>query len=79
VLRAEEFEAAFGQSFATRFESELQQLDPFVADDLIERADDGSIVVLPLGRLLVRNVAMTFDAYLADQRKGDKPMFSKTV
>ncbi|MBW1842781.1 MAG: oxygen-independent coproporphyrinogen III oxidase [Deltaproteobacteria bacterium] len=79
VLRAEEFEAAFGQPFATRFASELQQLDPFVADDLIERADDGSIVVLPLGRLLVRNVAMTFDAYLADQRKGDKPMFSKTV
>jgi hypothetical protein len=34
---------------------------------------------LPLGRLLVRNVAMTFDAYLADQQKGEKPMFSKTV
>jgi len=60
-------------------DSELQKLDPFVADDLIERAPDGSIVVLPLGRLLVRNVAMTFDAYLADQQKGEKPMFSKTV
>jgi oxygen-independent coproporphyrinogen-3 oxidase len=79
VLRAEEFEAAFGQPFATRFASELQKLDPFVADDLIERAPDGSIVVLPLGRLLVRNVAMAFDAYLADQQKGEKPMFSKTV
>jgi len=78
-LRADEFEAAFGQPFATRFESELRQLDPFVADDLIERADDGSIVVLPLGRLLVRNVAMAFDAYLAEQQKGEKPMFSKTV
>jgi oxygen-independent coproporphyrinogen-3 oxidase len=79
VLRAEEFEAAFGQPFATRFASELQKLDPFVADDLIERAPDGSIVVLPLGRLLVRNVAMVFDTYLADQQKGEKPMFSKTV
>jgi len=79
VLRAEEYEEAFGQSFAARFASELQKLDPFVADELIERAPDGSIVVLPLGRLLVRVVAMTFDAYLAEQQKGEKPMFSKTV
>ena len=79
VLRAEEYEEAFGQSFATRFASELQKLDPFVADELIERAPDGSIVVLPLGRLLVRVVAMAFDAYLAEQQKGEKPMFSKTV
>jgi oxygen-independent coproporphyrinogen-3 oxidase len=78
-LRADEFEAAFGQPFATRFASELQQLDPFLADGLIERAPDGSIVVMPLGRLLVRNVAMAFDAYLAEQQKGEKPMFSKTV
>jgi len=35
--------------------------------------------VTPLGRLLVRNIAMAFDAYLADQQKGEKPMFSKTV
>jgi hypothetical protein len=35
--------------------------------------------VTPLGRLLVRNIAMTFDAYLADQQKGEQPMFSKTV
>ncbi len=79
VVRAEEFDEAFGQRFATRFASELQKLDPFVADELIERAPDGSIVVLPLGRLLVRVVAMTFDAYLAEQQKGEKPMFSKTV
>ena len=43
------------------------------------RADDGSLRVTPLGRLLVRNVAMVFDAYLGDQRKTGKPLFSKTV
>jgi oxygen-independent coproporphyrinogen-3 oxidase len=78
-LRADEFEAAFGQSFASRFARELQQLEPVAADGLVERAPDGSLVVTPLGRLLVRNIAMTFDAYLADQQKGEQPMFSKTV
>jgi oxygen-independent coproporphyrinogen-3 oxidase len=78
-LRAAEFEAAFGQPFASRFASELAQLEPFLADGLLERAADGSLVVMPLGRLLVRNIAMVFDAYLAEQRKGEKPMFSKTV
>ncbi len=78
-LRAEEFEAAFGQPFASRFASELQQLEPVAADGLVEQAADGSLVVTPLGRLLVRNIAMTFDAYLADQQKGEQPMFSKTV
>jgi len=78
-LRADEFEAAFGQPFATRFASELQQLEPIAADGLVEQAPDGSLVVTSLGRLLVRNIAMTFDAYLADQQKGEQPMFSKTV
>ncbi len=78
-LRAEEFEAAFGKPFAIRFASELRELEPFADDGLIEVAEDGSIVVTPLGRLLVRNVAMAFDAYLADQQKADRPIFSKTV
>jgi oxygen-independent coproporphyrinogen-3 oxidase len=78
-LRADEFEAAFRQSFASRFARELQQLEPVAADGLVEQAPDGSLVVTPLGRLLVRNIAMTFDAYLADQQKGEQPMFSKTV
>jgi oxygen-independent coproporphyrinogen-3 oxidase len=78
-LRAGEFEVAFGQPFASRFASELQQLEPIAADGLVEQSPDGSLVVTPLGRLLVRNIAMVFDAYLADQQKGEQPMFSKTV
>jgi oxygen-independent coproporphyrinogen-3 oxidase len=78
-LRAEEFEAVFDQPFASRFARELQHVEPFVADALVEQAADGSLVVTPLGRLLVRNIAMIFDAYLADQKRGEQPMFSKTV
>jgi oxygen-independent coproporphyrinogen-3 oxidase len=78
-LRADEFDAIFDHPFASRFARELQQLVPFAADALVELAPDGSIVVAPLGRLLVRNIAMVFDAYLADQKKGAQPMFSKTV
>ncbi len=78
-LRADEFEAIFDHPFASRFARELQQLVPFAADGLVELVPDGSIVVAPLGRLLVRNIAMVFDAYLADQKKGAQPMFSKTV
>ena len=78
-LRADEFESVFEHPFASRFARELRQLEPIVADGLVERAPDGSLVVTPLGRLLVRNVAMVFDAYLADQKKGAQPMFSKTI
>jgi len=78
-LRAEEFEAAFGRPFAERFAPELETLTPLIEDGLVTRAPDGSLAVTPLGRLLVRNVAMAFDAYLAEQRKAGKPIFSKTV
>ncbi len=78
-LRASDFEAQFDGRFVSRFSAELARLDPLVADGLVERAGDGSLEVTPLGRLLVRNVAMVFDAYLADQRKSATPMFSQTV
>ena len=33
----------------------------------------------PLGRLLVRNVAMAFDAYLPEQQRAGARLFSRTV
>jgi oxygen-independent coproporphyrinogen-3 oxidase len=79
ALRATEFEKAFGCPFEERFERELRDLEPLVADGLVERAAGGDWVVTSLGRLFVRNVAMVFDAYLAEQQRASKPMFSKTV
>ena len=49
--------------FGRYFASELERLEPLAADGLIS-IDDRSIQVLPRGRLLLRNVAMVFDAYL---------------
>ena len=43
---------------------ELERLRLLQADGLVERGPD-SITLTPRGRLLMRNVAMTFDAYAA--------------
>lgn len=49
--------------FDRRFASEIEQLRPMADDGLVEM-DRDSIEITPLGRLLVRNIAMCFDAYL---------------
>ncbi|HEX3131942.1 MAG TPA: oxygen-independent coproporphyrinogen III oxidase [Thermoanaerobaculia bacterium] len=51
------------EGFDRRFAAELEQLSPMAEDGLVE-IDRDRIEVTPLGRLLVRNVAMSFDAYL---------------
>jgi oxygen-independent coproporphyrinogen-3 oxidase len=78
-LRADEYREQFGRDFAARYAPELEALAPLEADGLVTKDADGSLVVAPLGRLLVRNIAMHFDAYLPEQQKSGKPMFSKTV
>ncbi len=78
-LRAGEFEHEFGRGFADAYPAELASLEPAAADGLVDIASDGSLRVTPLGRLLVRNLAMAFDAYLPAQRQAGRPMFSKTV
>ncbi|MBW2289535.1 MAG: oxygen-independent coproporphyrinogen III oxidase [Deltaproteobacteria bacterium] len=78
-LRAEEFEREFGREFSGAFASELTALKEMVDDGLVTIAGDGSIEVTSLGRLFVRNVAMHFDAYLPEQLRSGKQMFSKTV
>jgi oxygen-independent coproporphyrinogen III oxidase len=54
--------------FGSYFGKELEQLHALQADGLVDLTD-GRIALTPVGRLLMRNVAMTFDAYLgADVR-----------
>jgi len=78
-LRAQEFEQEFGRPFAAAYADELAALAPMQDDGLVTLASDGGIEVTPLGRLFVRNVAMEFDAYLPEQLRSGKRMFSKTV
>jgi len=78
-LRAREYEDAFGRAFGEAYKPELASLERARADGLIELDADASLRVTPIGRLLVRNIAMAFDAYLAEQQKRGPRMFSKTV
>ncbi len=58
------------------FAREWQALQPLAADDLIS-INGNRLEVRPLGRLLIRNVAMVFDAYLHKGENGGR--FSKVI
>ena len=53
-----------GINFASYFERELEALAPFEADGLVRRSPLG-MEVTHMGRLFIRNIAMTFDNTLA--------------
>ena len=70
-------EEKFGIDFAATFASSLKALAPLEADGLVEITQD-RIKIAGTGRLLLRNIAMCFDAYLESMAK-TKPIFSRTV
>jgi oxygen-independent coproporphyrinogen-3 oxidase len=75
VLYKAEIEDLYGIRFDETFAPALEDLKPMEADGLVSLFPD-RIEVHPLGRLLIRNIAMPFDAYL---RKGEQKRFSRTV
>jgi oxygen-independent coproporphyrinogen-3 oxidase len=68
-------EARHGISFRDYFADALASLDEHVADQLVQ-IEDAALQLLPQGWLMLRSVAMAFDAYLGDSQKGN---FSRTV
>lgn len=70
-----ELEDLYGIQFDDYFQDELEALQEYEKDELLVLGDQ-KIEILPLGRLLIRNIAMEFDAYL---KKGLKHAFSRTV
>jgi len=65
--------------FKAYFHDALVQLQPHVADGLV-RVEADRIAVTATGRLLLRSIAMCFDAYLSAPRaSSDPPSFSKVV
>jgi len=64
-----------GLDFKRHFAHELDSLEDMEADGLLIRTPEG-VAVTDLGRLLIRNVAMRFDAY-ATTRKENR--FSRTI
>ncbi len=72
-----EVESRFGPEARRAIEGSLARgVDELVRDGLVA-FEGGVLRVLPLGQLLVRNVAMLFDAYL--EREGGQKRFSRTV
>jgi oxygen-independent coproporphyrinogen-3 oxidase len=75
-LRFDEFDAAYGIRFAETFAPELDRLRGFEADGLVS-IGNRKLEVNMAGRMLVRNVAMTFDRYLNEA--APLQQFSRTV
>ena len=76
---ARDFAAAFEDDFGACFAAELASLEPLERDGLVVREGDSDFRATDDGRLLIRNIAMLFDAYLEAQRSSEGPLFSKTV
>ncbi|NIO00782.1 MAG: oxygen-independent coproporphyrinogen III oxidase [Candidatus Latescibacteria bacterium] len=70
-------EKKYNIDFDSYFENALESLKPFRNDDLVI-LENGTILVTDQGRLLIRNIAMNFDAYLEDEAS-EGPQYSKTV
>jgi len=67
----------FGIRFDTYFHSSIIQLDELESDGLVINTP-AEIIISEKGRFFLRNIAMCFDAYLANATK-EKPVFSKTL
>ena len=78
VIPKNEVEKEFSISFDDYFAPEVQRLEEFRAEGLVALAP-GEIRVTALGRIFIRNVAMTFDRYLHEQQMDQRPLFSKTL
>ncbi len=76
-LDIKRFEAAFNINFKEYFNDALDRLQPF-ADEALITMNEEEIACSETGTLLIRNIAMEFDAYM-NKHAGSKKTFSKTV
>ncbi len=70
-------EAKFGIDFEEYFAADIPKLRVFIDEGLLENNAE-KIKIIGAGILIIRNVAMCFDAYLEKMMR-EKPVFSKTV
>ena len=77
VLKPEVWDR-FGVDFDEYFSDSIEKLDEFIQDGLIILQPDRLQITEP-GRLVIRNIAMVFDAYLGENQLAEKPVYSMTV
>ncbi|MDH3777754.1 MAG: oxygen-independent coproporphyrinogen III oxidase [Gammaproteobacteria bacterium] len=75
-LSYDDFGARHNIDFREYFEDEIKKLKVLEDDDLLELSDSG-IGITPKGRLLLRNIAMTFDRYI--DLEENEHRFSKAI
>ena len=74
-----EVEQVHGIEFASHFEASLERLAPMAADGLVE-IDRQRLRATARGQLLLRHIAMAFDAYLHERAEAMAPArFSKAI
>ncbi|HET6434237.1 MAG TPA: oxygen-independent coproporphyrinogen III oxidase [Xanthomonadaceae bacterium] len=71
-------ERRYGIDFRAYFAQALERLAPLLADGLV-RPEPGRYTVTAQGRLLLRNIAMCFDAYLDRPAAAATPRFSRAI
>jgi oxygen-independent coproporphyrinogen III oxidase len=69
-------EKLFDIDFKEHFADAMADLESMAADGLLTLRNDG-LLVLPAGRLLIRNIAMVFDEHL--RKKTEEVKFSKVI
>jgi oxygen-independent coproporphyrinogen-3 oxidase len=75
-LKIPRLEEEFQINFFEKFRRELQELEEFVEEGVLE-IDREEIRVSKTGQLLIRNIAVVFDEYY--RRMGNKKVFSKAI
>ncbi|MEN9468415.1 MAG: hypothetical protein RL630_148 [Verrucomicrobiota bacterium] len=71
-------EQKFGITFDSYFADVPEKLNEFALDGLLTLQSD-RIEVSEAGRLVIRNIAMAFDAYLKPEGTQEKPIYSRTL
>ncbi|KJY84392.1 coproporphyrinogen III oxidase [Vibrio galatheae] len=71
-----QIESEFKVTFNDYFKQDLQLLQTFINDELVQ-VDDKQICVTLRGRLLIRNICMCFDKYL--RAKARQQQFSRVI
>lgn len=72
-----QIENQFNIKFNEYFSESITDLEPFVKEGIVKISAD-KIFIQGMGRLVLRNIAMCFDAYIKKMVK-EKPIFSRTV
>ena len=78
VVRKKEVEERFGIDFDAYFAESIARLDEFKEDNLVTTHPD-RIEISEEGRLVIRNLAMAFDAYLDRDASDAGPKYSRTI